>query len=365
VRILWTMDYNIHTDERQGGDVFSTRLLVQGLKALGHDVMTMNPIYPRGRWPWYVWRVRTAQRFARGLRRALQRSAPSVVITQNHVFPYVVREARNALVPVVVVARDHGYRCPNPPAGGPCDRRCAHCVGPMALVPYPWFRYHMNMKRKFMPMADAWVVNSQHLADDMRTWLPETRPEVVYPPVGENHRPEVWNPRRVLYMGRGDYKGADVVLELAEEFQGDGIDFTICGDQHPSHRRKFEVLDNVELLGWTTQGRAFQDARVLLSPSRWAEPFCRTIIEAGSIGIPTIASDVGGQSEAVGPGGVMINEPGDVELWSENLAALMNGGSWWRCLSREAVEHSRRFTVESQSKRLEKILLRVSSNGED
>jgi glycosyltransferase involved in cell wall biosynthesis len=51
----------------------------------------------------------------------------------------------------------------------------------------------------------------------------------------------------------------------------------------------------------------WKQTRVLLIPSRLPEAFGRVAVEAGQWGIPTIASDRGGLREAVGGGGILVD----------------------------------------------------------
>ena len=111
-----------------------------------------------------------------------------------------------------------------------------------ALFPSPWFRHHVNLSRKMAEEADAQVVPSTYMANDMRAWLPKTDPVVIYPPVDDSHHPSRWRPKDVLYLGKGAYKGADIVLDpnaadLAEQVRKrlpDGVDFIIDATGEPA-----------------------------------------------------------------------------------------------------------------------------------
>lgn len=355
MRILWAMDFDCNKDWENGGDVFSTHLLVNALRGRGHTVTTTNPTWPDNMLPWYVNRVRTATKFARGLRRLFKSDPPSVVIAQNHVYPYVVREAEKAGIPTVVIARDTQYRCPQPPHSNGCDSSCAYCVGKMALLPYPWFRHHLNMRRKYLTHADACVVCSEHLAQDMRTWVQGTRPHVVYPPIDTSHHPEAWDPRNVLFMGWGEYKGADIAIEIARMFEG-VYNFTICGNQHLEHEVEFKRLSNVDYNGFIPRDIAFSKAKVLIAPARWNEPFGRIVAEACHIGIPCLISNRGGMPEAMGKGGHIIDDPEDIDEWARSLEVMMEDKIHWRSLHAYARSHAQKFNVDIQSAKLEKVL---------
>lgn len=354
MRILWAMDFDIG-DLAGGGDVVSTKILSEGLREMGHVVDLHNPEWS-GRVPWYMERVMTSGKFVRRLRTILKDKPPSIVIAQNHVFPYVVRETRRLNIPTVVVCRDVGYRCPQSTQSS-CSRSCAMCIGKMALIPYPWFRHHVNMKRKYLPLADGWIVNSEYLAQDMINWFPTTRPTVIYPPMDNSHKPAPRNRDSILFMGAGKYKGADIALKLAQYFEWK-YEFKVCGNQEPEQYHGFKRLVNVELCGFVPRSIAFEGVRILIAPGRWAEPFGRAIAEAGWLGIPSIVTDRGGMAEAVGPGGLLIDRPDDLDSWIDAIEFLMDNkdNSMLASYSTVARSWSKKFWARTQLYKLEKYL---------
>jgi len=243
MKIWWFMDYDVYADKPVGGCLYSTRALIEGMEARGHDIMSFSPPVEERDWrPHYMSLVERNEAFAHWLRPVINKYPPDVVIAQNHIYPYVVRECVRAGVPVAIVTRDVRYRCPNFSIPGGCHNppakgRCGQCVGKMALLPYPWFRHHVNLMREMTMKADAQIVPSKYIADDMRTWLLRTDPVVIPPPVDDSHVPESWRPRDVLYMGRDTYKGADLVIEMAKALQHrDDFRFRICGVRSPLTR---------------------------------------------------------------------------------------------------------------------------------
>lgn len=363
MRVLWTMDYDVWKDGPVGGCLYSTRALVEGLKERGHTVTTMNPVWRRDNpLPWYVETVTTAKRFARGLRNALEDNPPTVVIAQNHIYPYVVKEAKRAGVPVVIVARDERYRCPNFAHSYQhgCDKRCAHCVGKMALIPYPWFRHHINMMREMTVEADAQIVPSEFIAHDMRTWLQGTFPVVIPPPVDDEHIPEVWEPKDVLFLGKGVYKGADIVIKIAKAMQDDPFRFRICGKQNSDHEAEFKKLPNVDYLGFVDRKEAFRRAAVVVAPARWPEPAARNVAEAVYMGVPCIISNEGGVPETMGPGGMIVDRVDDIDQWVMNIRAMMVSDRWHK-YSNEARRHGYTMHKDFMAERLEGVLEAVST----
>lgn len=359
MKILWTMDFNCYGEGTGGGDIFSTRVLAKGLKAKGHELDTVNPVWSEGPLPWYVRTVHTARRFGRMIGAILRDDPPSVLVAQNNVYPYVIQQARRYNVATVLVVRDKRYRCPNfaKDWGQPCPSSCAWCVGKHALATYPWFRHHMTLMREMALASDAQVVPSTHIAEDMRRALPGTDPTVVYPPIDDSHVPEVWEPTDVVYMGKGAYKGADIVASTAEELRSRDYSFRIYARQEPEHEAKFSTLPNVKVCGFRPRQEIFQHARVVVAPARWSEPAGRNVCEAVYMGVPCVISDRGGVPETMGPGGIVVPDAHleDPAYWAEAIDDLMSGDDWDN-YSRAAKEHGQMMAAPKMVDRFEKVL---------
>jgi glycosyltransferase involved in cell wall biosynthesis len=109
--------------------------------------------------------------------------------------------------------------------------------------------------------------------------------------------------------GRGDYvaflgrltegKGVPLVLALAR--QRPELKFLLAGQGDPAAFG--DAPPNVTFLGPLTTERAtfLGEARCLLAPSRYAEPFCGAVVEAALCGTPAVTSDFGAFAETVVP----------------------------------------------------------------
>jgi len=95
---------------------------------------------------------------------------------------------------------------------------------------------------------------------------------------------------------------------------------------------------------------------VLLMPS-WDEPFGRAIIEAMAMGIPVVATQVGGPSEIVEDGkeGVLL-PPRDPVRWATVVAALLDDRERRQEMGRNARERAtREFSVERHIEKVEAL----------
>ncbi len=86
----------------------------------------------------------------------------------------------------------------------------------------------------------------------------------------------------------------------------------------------------------------YAQTKILLTPSKVEEAWGRVASEAQYNGIPVLASDIGGLPEAVGPGGVLIDPSGPIELWVETLRRLWNDDAFYREKSEAALAYSKR-----------------------
>ncbi|HEX3239515.1 MAG TPA: glycosyltransferase family 4 protein [Solirubrobacterales bacterium] len=126
-------------------------------------------------------------------------------------------------------------------------------------------------------------------------------------------RPERGARSGLLYVGRlAPEKG---VLELPEIFarvceELPDKHLTIAGDgplkELLTQRLAARGLDQrARMLGWLPEERVtalMHTAEVLVFPSRWPEPFARTLLKAAVAGLPTVTRDLGGNAEILGEG---------------------------------------------------------------
>lgn len=106
----------------------------------------------------------------------------------------------------------------------------------------------------------------------------------------------------IVYLGRlTEGKGLRLLLELAR--QRPHVPFKIAGSGRMNPEWG-DVPTNVEVLGPLTDERAayLGNARAIIAPSRYVEPFCGTVVEAALTGTPAITSNFGAFTETVAHG---------------------------------------------------------------
>lgn len=122
----------------------------------------------------------------------------------------------------------------------------------------------------------------------------------------------------------------------------DGIDF--------SNSKNISVVkrqDNMD--------KIYKKTKLLLVPSLWHEAFGRVSIEAGAFGIPTVASNSGGLKEAVGKGGIIIDDFINIDKWISAINIVLRKNSY-RKFSRLAYLNAKKFASDKQGKKFETFL---------
>ncbi len=120
--------------------------------------------------------------------------------------------------------------------------------------------------------------------------------------------------------------------EVVEEFNN--ISLVLVGSGDTEYREELEELvaelrldsqvNFREQVSYSDMPSIFQHCDVLLQPSRW-ESFGVVILEAGAMGVPVIASDVGGVSKLLKDGvtGILV-PPEDIRALSKAMLKMAN-----------------------------------------
>jgi len=342
MRILFCHDNFAHST---GGAERSARALAEALARRGHEVRAFEEARPGA--PAVATRVpveavavrRPLWSFDSDLETrlrdrsweplaaaAMERFRPDLVVTQNRYLAGTVRAARAHGAPCVVLLRDHAPLCPiqftKDRALLDCDRRCFRCVPLRVKLKFPLARRTLDLYAEGLRGAALVFANSEFVKRKTREFH-GLEPELLHPPVEapadaarEGPPGDAW-----LFLKPTFRKGRPIFLELARAEPARR--FLVAGRASGRTRRAFARLPQVEAHGWTGElDPLYRRCRGLLVPSIWPEPFGRVVVEAACRGVPAVASCIGGLPEAVGPGGVLIDDPFDVPAWRDALAEL-------------------------------------------
>ena len=118
---------------------------------------------------------------------------------------------------------------------------------------------------------------------------------------------------------------------------------------------------SIHFVGWASRAALhglIDESDLLAVPSLWPEPFGMIGLEAGRLGVPTAAFDVGGIGDWLQHGVNGMLAPGS-SATSEGLAAAISGcldPAAYPALSAGAIAAARRFTMDAHLDRLRSAL---------
>jgi glycosyltransferase involved in cell wall biosynthesis len=330
-----------------------------------------------------------------GIASALRQFQPDVVYLNKFSDLAVLQALVNCGRPVVRVVHDHDLYCMrsykyNYFSRRICTRRAsAYCVFPCGAFlgratgtefPLRWVSYgakqsEIAVNKKFYRM----LVATEYMRNELlRNGFAPERIEIHSPVPHVNKNPTVpsFNSRNlIVYAGqitRG--KGVDVLLESLARVTSP-FECMILGDGN--HRatcerlsRKLGLDGRVHFKGYVPQSRImeiYHDASLAVMSSVWPEPFGASGMEAMRCGLPVVAFDAGGIREWLLDGVNGYLAPWmDRDAFAKKVDALLLDKELARRLGKNGQELAlERFDFDTYIDRLEKLLVRATSNTAD
>src|SRR5947208_11007907 len=165
--------------------------------------------------------------------------------------------------------------------------------------------------------------------------------------------PNVARDQNLVFVGRlVSDKGADLLLQAMKLLQNDGVtpDLTIVGsgpEEKNLRRLATELaLDRQVTFAGQKSGAVLAELlnrhRILVVPSRWAEPFGIVALEGIACGCVVVGSEKGGLKEAIGPCGLTF-ENGNVRALADQLKRLLTDSNLQANLRNQAANHLARL----------------------
>jgi len=271
---------------------------------------------------------------------------PNLILTQLNFGPPTVDVAKRHGIPVVLFIRSWEPICfTNFSEGTDCNGRCDNCIAIQNKIRYLFPQKWLRWNRDAILNADLSVANSLFTSNLIQSRLRLQNPcSVVYPSIdtskyysGENSR------EYITILNPVKPKGSDIFLEIAKRIPEKR--FLAVGNCDSELMRCSP--HNVCFLPWVSDmKRVYSKTKILLAPSIWEETFGRVAIEAGINAIPTIASTRGGLPEAVGNGGVVIDDFTNISAWV-NVIRQLDDENLYRRFSQNALLHAKKFDTEN------------------
>lgn len=149
-----------------------------------------------------------------------------------------------------------------------------------------------------------------------------------------------------------DTKGQRTIIEVARRLEVElpNTLFLLIGKgkDEAALKQEAEGLGNIRFVGWTDRLVDYYSAMDLfMFPSR-TEALGSAVLEAMSLGLPVVASDVGGIPEIVQPGvnGFLIDST-DINAWAHRIEQLGNDASLRSRLGQNAAVTAAAFSPEA------------------
>jgi colanic acid/amylovoran biosynthesis glycosyltransferase len=170
--------------------------------------------------------------------------------------------------------------------------------------------------------------------------------------------PPTSGPFRLLSVGRlEEVKGISFGLRAVQALVDRGVDvrYTVVGDGRLKQALRTEAVELgidsvVHFTGALSLPRVveeMQQSHLFLMPGvetgdRQAETQGRVLVEAQAVGLPIVASRVGGIPETLGPGAGVLVEPRDVTGLADALDRVLGKTAEWKDIARSGRTHVER-----------------------
>ncbi len=285
----------------------------------------------------------------RAVAELIRQRRPDVVHVHNTWFavsPSVIDAARAAGVPIVMTLHNYRLGC----LGTDLFRDgavCTACVGrsPWSGVVHACYRGSRALsaiqavevvtarrRRTLTDGVTTFVAPSRFMADRLiDIGVPAGR-LIVKPHFTDDPGPRPGPPSRsgeLLYVGRlAPGKGVETMLaawDAARSSDGASRHLSIVGDGPSADALKASASQDVTFHGWLTRDAVTSrllDARALVFPSEWYEPFGMVLLEALSAGLPIVTTNAAAAAAISGSPPSLVVPAGRTDLLAAAMGSL-------------------------------------------
>ncbi len=216
----------------------------------------------------------------------------------------------------------------------------------------PLSAHESERQARLIGKAGAIVVISRFLQEYLEKHGGLSSHHIPMPVYGERPFPDLGKFDRgfVTMINPCPEKGLAIFLALAREFSSTEFAAVPTWGADDAVLRALEQMPNVQILQPTDDvEEILEQTRILLVPSRWPETFGYVVPEAMVRGIPVLASDIGGLSEAKLGVDYLLPVPSleqqvvEIGPWSSALRTLLSSAEVYRRCSAESREAALEF----------------------
>ncbi|MCG5502208.1 glycosyltransferase [Ectothiorhodospira lacustris] len=202
-----------------------------------------------------------------------------------------------------------------------------------------FYYFHFSQRTlentKYLKKYQKIISCSKYISDELSS-LYSIKSEVI-PPLVTPRTMLATNrkPSSIISFGLTKQKGADITMQLAKRIPEKKFKIIQTWSNSKNERKELiaraKKIKNLEILPPKQDVKFFfNSALLLLAPSRDTEGWCRVATEAQINEIPVIASKVGGLPEAVGAGGICIEDNENIDTWERHIREIINTQSSYK-----------------------------------
>ncbi|MDZ7687774.1 MAG: glycosyltransferase family 4 protein [Halobacteriales archaeon] len=275
-----------------------------------------------------------------------------IMVTQSRLAPVSVGVAEEKGIPSFFFVRSMaltGYEKYSPKRGHVSNLLRTDIGG---RVQYPFLVKNFRQYSRAARDATRVLANSEFTAGKIEE-LFGVDAEVIYPPIEiEKYRTENDDDGYVTMVNpRTEYKGPDIFLDIADAMPEE--EFLLVGPIGSADvKERAEETMNVTHWEWCDDMKdAYSASKVVVTPSRWEEPFGRVPAEAMVSGIPCVVSNRGGLPEVVGDTGEVVDDVESTDAW---VSAVRRATENHRPEAQK--ERAERFSAERQVEKFGRMI---------
>lgn len=335
--------------QRSGGSESSTHNLCRLLQKKGHKVAVISSL-DKFDWVWLKNRIKSkilkqaapkdklssynvyrTWDFNNGLKEVIENFKPDCVITQAGENIPLIKKLCDLKIQTFVYLRDVSFEF----HGG-------------EYFAHPYLKYISNSQFTASKFFEKYSLTSKII------------PPIIPP---EEYKTKV-TPQSVLFVCPNKAKGVDIAIMLAK--LNPDIPFVFLESWALNEERlnylteHIKDLKNVKFLrAQKDMATIYSKTKIAIIPSQCEEAWGRIATEAQINGIPVIANNIGGLSESVGSGGVLVSHANfDINEWNKALRHLWDDDDIFLKYQTLSLEHSKRLeiTPEYLINKLEKYI---------